>query len=166
MHEVKRLSPDAVPKALEKAERYRLLNEPGEAESICTDILEAAPGNQSALVMLLLALTDQFEYDSAHALPRALEILPKLTGGYERHYYAGIICERRARARLRRGGPGSGAQVYQAIEEALEWYGKAEALRPPGNDDAILRWNTCVRLLRRHADLAPGPEERIVLQLE
>ena len=33
--QLKTLSPEAVPRALAKAERYRLLNEPGEAESIC-----------------------------------------------------------------------------------------------------------------------------------
>jgi len=39
MYELKRLTKEAVPRALEKAERYRLLNEPTEAESICQDIL-------------------------------------------------------------------------------------------------------------------------------
>src|SRR5579864_3525344 len=63
--ELKTLSLEAVPRALAKAERYRLLNEPGEAESICRDALDADPDNQDALVMLLLALTDQFDDDAA-----------------------------------------------------------------------------------------------------
>ena len=40
MFELERISIDAVPAALEKAERYRLLNEPLMAESICLDVLE------------------------------------------------------------------------------------------------------------------------------
>jgi len=50
MAELKRLHKDAIPAALEKAERYRLLNEPGEAESICLDILAVDPDNQRALI--------------------------------------------------------------------------------------------------------------------
>ena len=49
---LKPLSRDAVPAALIKAERYRLLNEPGEAESICLDILQVDPANRDATVML------------------------------------------------------------------------------------------------------------------
>jgi len=45
---------------LTKAERYRLLNEPEEAESICRDILDVDPTHEAALVNFLLALTDQF----------------------------------------------------------------------------------------------------------
>jgi hypothetical protein len=51
MYELKPLSREAIPAALEKAYRYRLLNEPLEAESICRDILEADPENQEATVM-------------------------------------------------------------------------------------------------------------------
>src|SRR5207248_11695595 len=58
MSELKSLSKEAIPAALEKAERYRLLNEPGEAESICLDILKADPENQQAIITLLLALTE------------------------------------------------------------------------------------------------------------
>ena len=39
MFELKPLSREAIPAALEKAMRYRLLNEPGAAESICHDVL-------------------------------------------------------------------------------------------------------------------------------
>src|SRR5262245_54777237 len=60
MFDLKALSSEAVPRALAKAERYRLLNEPGEAESICLDALVADPDNQEAIAILLLALTDQF----------------------------------------------------------------------------------------------------------
>src|SRR5262252_7883829 len=104
MPELKSLHKDAIPAALEKAERYRLLNEPGEAESICLDVLHIDPENQQALTMLLLALTDQFE--TGVDVNEARQVLPRLHGAYERAYYAGIICERRARARLKQGGPG------------------------------------------------------------
>jgi tetratricopeptide (TPR) repeat protein len=166
MFELKPLSKGAIGKALERAERYRLLNEPVEAESICQDVLRIDPGNQTALITLLLALTDQLEEGIADTVPQARALLSLLGGEYERAYYAGIICERRAKAQLRRGGPGSGYAAFATFREAMEWYEKAEALRPPGNDDALLRWNTCARILDRHPHLRPAPEERAELSLE
>lgn len=166
MFELKHLSKEAVPKALEKAERYRLLNEPAEAESICIDVLDVDPDNQQALVMLLLALMDQFEDEHASTLTRARALLPRLPDEYARAYYAGLISERRAKARLKRGGPGSGGMAYESFLEAMDWYARAEALRPPGNDDALLRWNTCIRIMAHHADVAPRPEEHAELPLE
>lgn len=162
--DLKPLAPEAVAKALEKAERYRLLNEPEGAESICLDILRIEPGHQAALVTLLLARTDQFA--SGGTAARAREILPALRDEYDRTYYAGLICERRARALLHRGGPGSSSMAYEGFREAMGWYEKAEALRPAGNDDAVLRWNTCVRILARHPHLRPAAEERAELPLE
>jgi hypothetical protein len=159
MFELKTLTREGIPKALEKAERYRLLNEPAESESICLDILRIDPENQAALIMLLLARTDQFDRVGATA-QAAREVLPRLQGEYERAYYAGIICERRATAQLERGGLGAQAAAYGWLREAMSWYEKAEALRPPGNDDALLRWNTCARLILRHPHIVPGPEER------
>jgi hypothetical protein len=150
MFELKRITPEAIPAALAKAERYRLLNEPEEAESICLDIVAADPGNQAALVMLLLSLTDQFRGGRAQCFVEAQAVLPRLDGDYERLYYAGILWERRATARLDRGGVGSAEVVFPWLRKAMEYYEKAEAIRPPGNDDAILRWNTCVRLCEWH----------------
>jgi hypothetical protein len=166
MFDLKPLSPKAVPRALEKAERYRLLNEPMEAESIAHDVLALDPANQKALIMLLLALTDQFAAgrgDTAEA--RAL--LPRLEDTYERSYYAGIICERRAKAHYERSSPGSNFMAYDLFRQAMDCYEEAEALRPPGNDDAVLRWNACARILARDSDLRPAPqEERVELPLE
>ncbi len=147
MFPLKPLSASAIPSALAKAERYRLLNEPWQAESICRDILAQAPDNQEACVMLILALTDQFD-QGIHAQD-ALDLIPKLKGEYERAYYSGIIHERRAVALFRHSDFRSGHIVYPLLEHAMEWYQKAEFLRPPGNDDALLRWNTCARFLRR-----------------
>jgi len=157
--ELKTLSPEAVPRALAKAERYRLLNEPGEAESICLDALEADPQNQEALATLLLALTDQFADDLVSALPEASAIAERLRDEYERAYYTGIIWERRAKAQLRRGAPALGPQVYAWLRQAMAWYERAEAIRPSGNDDALLRWNTCARMIMRDHRLAPAVEE-------
>jgi hypothetical protein len=165
MPDLKALSREAIPRALQKAERYRLLKEPEQAESICQDILLIEPDNQRALVMLLLARTDQF-VGMSRTVEEARELLPRLSGEYEQAYYAGIICERRARAILAKEGPGSGFVAHDLFQKALEWYLKAEARRPAGNDDALLRWNTCVRVLARHPELQPAPEERTELSVE
>ena len=166
MYELKPLSKEAIPRALEKAQRYRLLNEPVEAQSICLDVLRIDPENESALVCLLLALTDQFDEEIQDAVVQAREVLPRLRDGYSRAYYAGIICERRAKAQLHHGGPASGFAAYDWFRDAMTWYEKAETIRPPGNDDALLRWNTCARILMRHPHLQPGPQERTELPLE
>jgi tetratricopeptide (TPR) repeat protein len=166
MHQLKPLSPEAIPRALEKAERYRLLNEAAEAESICRDVLSVEPYNQRALVTLLLALTDGFDEGVADAVPQAQAVLGQLKDEYERAYYAGIISERRAKARLKQGGPGSGYVAYGLLREAMERYERAEAVRPPGNDDALLRWNACARILDRSPNLGPAPEDRTEQPLE
>jgi hypothetical protein len=147
MFTLKHLTPAAIPAALEKAERYRLLNQPWAAESICLDILATEPGHQFALRTLLLATSDQFAGDLAGAVKRARAALAQLTSPYERAYYAGVICERRAKAHLAHGTPGSRFMAYEEFREAMTCYEEAEAIRPAGDDDAILRWNTCARLL-------------------
>ncbi len=157
--ELKSLSQSGVPEALERAERYRLLNEPSQAESICLDVLNIEPSNQSALITLLLALTDQFGGDVSAS--RAREVLPAIQGEYERAYYAGIISERSARARLKQAIPGANFVAYREFLDAMRRYEEAEALRPVGNDDSILRWNTCARTLMRNRDLRPQPQERL-----
>jgi hypothetical protein len=154
---VKPITGAGIPAALQKAERYRLLNDSEAAESICRDVLAIDAENQQALVVLLLSITDQFPQHKADAVHRAREVLPRLRDEYKRHYYAGIICERRAGAQLRQGAPGSGEVAYHWYREAMEWYERAEAIRPSGNDEAILRWNTCVRVLENNPELHPSP---------
>jgi hypothetical protein len=157
MFELKPISREAIPEALAKVERYRLLNEPWQAESICQDVLRIDPENQHALVMLLLTLTDQFGKGMPPVTAR--EVLPRLNGEYERAYYGGIIAERWAEALLRQGSPGAGFSAYQSLREAMEQYELAESMRPAGNDDALLRWNTCARILMRNRELRPRGEE-------
>ena len=148
--DLKPITRDGIPAALQKAERYRLLNDSSAAESICLDVLEIDPDNQEALVSLLLSITDQFIEESADNVRRARDVLPRLTDEYERIYYTGIIVERRARAQLHRGSLGSADVASEGFRDAMRWYERAEGMRPSGNDEAILRWNTCARLLGRH----------------
>jgi len=115
--ELKPISSAGIAEALEKAERYRLINEPSLAESICLDVLRVDPENQKAVVMLLLALTDQF----GHVAPsRARELLPRLKGDYEREYYTGIIWERTAHAQLRKGSPNAVFTAHDAFRQAMD----------------------------------------------
>ena len=153
MFELRPLSSAAIPAALAKAERYRLLNEPGEAESICLDILAVDSSHQDALTTMLLAITDEFqgEGDAARSA-RAEAILPKLADEYARLYYGALIKERRARAYAKHG---RGPLAYDWAVEALHGFDHAMTLRPAGNDDAVLRWNACVRALAR----VPAPRE-------
>jgi hypothetical protein len=164
MHELKALSRDAVESALAKAERYRFLNEPGEAESICLDVLQVDPANHTAQITLLLALTDQFgSRPGAH--DRAREILARLETEYDQAYYAGIIAERRAKAQLARGGAGSSVGAFDWLDEAMRHFERAESLRPAGNDDARLRWNACARFLERHPRLRPSADEAAEIEM-
>jgi hypothetical protein len=166
MFELKMLSGEGVEAALQKAERYRLLNEPWQAESICRDVLRIEPDNQRALTALILALTDQFGTGDAGPGDEARVLLKQLTSEYARAYYAGIVCERRGMAHLNRTTPGSGYIAYDWLRQAMQWYEDAEALRPPGSEDALLRWNTCARVMDRYDHVRPGPEPEMPDQLE
>lgn len=156
MYELKTLSKEAVPSALQKAERYRLLNEPNEAESICLDILQVDPHNQEALVTLLLALTDKFQQSISPAFSKAQEIVAQLGDQHCRAYYGGIIFERRAKAHLHNGGPGAGHVAHDWFLKAMQAYKEALAGCSPGNQDAVLRWNSCARILNENPEVSPG----------
>jgi hypothetical protein len=159
--ELKRITKAGVPAALQKAERYRIINDPSSAESICLDVLEVDPNNQAALVTLLLAITDQFAARPAEGARRAQELLPRLDDEYKRMYYAGIIAERGAKAHLHRATVSAGEMAYHLLREAMAWYEQAEAHRPAGNDESILRWNTCARILARDEHIRPRSEEAV-----
>lgn len=161
MYDLKLLTREAIPAALGKAERYRLLNQPWEAESIYLDILQIEPDNQDALIGGVLAATDQFEDDLGGSTARARELLPRIRDEYERTYYAALICERRAKAVLSAGRANAGGAAHSLIEEALSLYDRAERIRPEGNDDTLLRWNACVRLTRRHQHVVAARDDRV-----
>lgn len=155
----KMISKDGVPAALEKAQRYRLLQEPEAAESICLDILAVDPGHEQARIIHLLAVTDQFDQELSGGLRRARELLAGIDDEYRRHYYEGIVFERYAMAELRQDAPRAGEVVYEWLRNAMTAFEQAEAMRPAGNDEAILRWNTCARVLARNPALAPAAPE-------
>ena len=150
------ITADGLEAAVKRAEHYRLLNQPAEAQSICHDVLAIDPENQQVLVVLVLALTDQFETGEASA-QQARGYLDGLTNDYQRAYYQGIISERQGRALLRKGP--AAAFAYDSFREAMEWFEEATEIRPEGNDDAILRWNSCVRTIQ-DSNLEPRPVER------
>ena len=159
MFELKPMTASGVVAALVKAERYRLLNEPEAAESICLDILSIDPLNQTALITLLLARTDLIARGVGGAVAKTREVLPRLKDEYDRAYYAGIINERRGHAQLLSPSIGASALAYDWFIEAMECFERAEAIRPEGNDDAVLRWNSCARLLNAHPEIAPRHDE-------
>jgi tetratricopeptide (TPR) repeat protein len=150
---LKTISKAGIPEAISKAELYRSLNEPEEAESICRDILAVEPEHQLALRLLGLAITDQFRGDASDRHGEAEELFQRLTEGYERLYYTGLLYERRAKAQMHVGRPPH--TLAPLFGEAMRCFAEAEIIRPPDNDDAILRWNRCARLLQSH----PGFQE-------
>jgi len=143
MFELKPLSSEAVPSALEKAKHYRLLNEPAAAESICLDVLAVDPENQEAIIDIVLAMSDRFGKDYAVGDSHIYDFLRKIKDEYARSYYTGIVYERRAKAELSKGG----VNAFELFQQAMEHFEKAESTRPAGNDDAILRWNGCARII-------------------
>ena len=149
--EFKTISKNGIPEALAKVQHYRYLNQAEEAESICRDILAADPENQMALRQLGLAITDQFTGGIADRFNEAHSCFEKLTNAYERSYYLGILHERRAKAQLRVGH--TPHSLMASFENAMRCFEEAEKIRPQGNDDTLLRWNRCLRLIQSLPDL-------------
>lgn len=166
MFELKSMSKSNISAALEKARCYRFLNEPMEAESICLDILDVDPKNQQAIITLILALTDQFRWELSKTFARAKELLTQLNAKFHQIYYEGIVYERRAKTHLRRGEPGSEQMAYEWFRKAMEKYEQAIDMSPTGNEDAILRWNACARLIMRHPGLVPSTHDPGEIMLE
>ncbi|CAN5380144.1 hypothetical protein BH23BAC1_BH23BAC1_04990 [soil metagenome] len=156
MYELKTISPDGIPRALEKVERYRLLNEPAEAESICRDILAIDSDHQDALTMFILCMSDQFGFGVK--INEVRQALNKLKDNYKRAYYTGIVKERQAKSVLNRGGFRSNYDAFEWLQEAMSAFEKAEQLRSSGNDDSILRYNACVRTIQKYR-LTPRQRE-------
>jgi hypothetical protein len=149
-HPLKSISKAGIPEAIAKAELYRYLNEPEETESICRDIVAVEPGHQLALRMLGLAMADQFIGAASDRYIEVQSIFQGLHDPYEQLYYTGILHERRAKTQLLVGyAPHT---LRPLVEEAMRCFAEAEKIRPAGNDDSILRWNRCVRLLESRDD--------------
>lgn len=157
MFPLKPIDRDAIPRSLAKAERYRFLAEPREAESICRDILGADPDHQQAIAVLILALTDQFDEGSGTTAEHTMPYVARLRDPYEVAYYTGVVNERWAKAQLMAGMPGH--VVYDWFADAMEWFEKAESIAPAGNEDAVLRWNSCARILATTPHIRPRPED-------
>ncbi len=164
--ELKRLHTDSLPAALARARHYRLLNQPHLAESIFRDILEVDSGHEDAKVGLIMTLCDAFVSASSSPVSEVLRMANELDDAYSRSYYSGLVCERKAQAHLDKGGPGAGALAYDWLRQAMDHYSDAEPLRPSGNDDALLRWNTCARVLNNRSDVRPRAEDAAVHLLE
>ncbi len=151
------ISDDAIPASLEKARQYRSLLEPEQAESICLDILAVQPDHHQAQIVLILAMTDQFTHSGqAQDVKRVLDLIESLPDEYERLYYKGLVSERQARAMLRESMSHSFA--YDYFCQAMRCYEQAQKIRPEYNDDALLRWNSCLRTLRLER-LQPRPDQ-------
>lgn len=166
MFELKKLPKKDMGSALEKARCYRFLNEPREAESICLDILDVEPENQQALITLILSLADQFSGELSAEFSRAKELLPRLSTKFHKVYYEAIISERRAKTHLNRGGHGSGSMAYKWLKKAMDLYEAAMSMDPQGDQEAILRWNACARLIMRSSSLKPSDETGEEIMLE
>ncbi len=164
--ELKAISPDNIEAAKEKAVRYRLLNEPALAESICRDVLSVAPDDREATITLLLSLTDQFTSPRGSRVRETTELVEQLESDYDKRYYSGMICERRGLAALAKPGPGTGPIAYDWLRRAMDHYESANEVGPDGNGEALLRWNTCARVIMRDRQIRPVSEEHAPTMLE
>ncbi|NND33261.1 MAG: hypothetical protein HKN76_11780 [Saprospiraceae bacterium] len=163
MLKLKPLSKDSIGHALERAKHYRLLNQPWQAESICRDILNVEPSHQEALVTIILCITDQFAGGNRHD-SEAREICANLTDKYQQKYYRGIIAERSGKAALKRKTPRAKYIAYEFYRQALNFFEEAEKLQPEGDQDTVLRWNSCVRAIEQFK-LEASPDEDYVVTL-
>ena len=167
MVELKKITIEGVPAALKMAKRYRLLNEPDEAESICLDILAVDPDHQDALITQLLAVTDKFDESGLQPnFEKAREIVARLSSAYCKSYYTGIIYERRAKYHLKLGAPQSGNMAHAWFTKAMAAYGEALAGCDPDNQDALLRWNSCARFINNHPDVKPDDADHSEMLLD
>lgn len=158
MPQLKPLSTESIPNALRRAEHYRLLNQPRQAESICRDILLVETTNKQALVNLILSITDLFGTNISSSDREARELCSKLDDEYQELYYLGLIEERLGRAALKKAIPRAKYIAYEFYHNAMDYYEKAEKIHPPGNEDSILRWNACVRTIQEFK-IEPSPSD-------
>ncbi|WP_428086116.1 hypothetical protein [Candidatus Thioglobus sp.] len=139
---------DSITTVLDKARQYRSLREPDLAISICIDVFAVDFENQQALVIYILALTDQYSHQHAKLQPKKItEAIARLTSKFHRTYYAGIFLERKARALLK--NPMSQSFAYEGLMEAAAQYEAAQKIAPAHCSDPILRYNSCLRTIEK-----------------
>ncbi len=160
MYALKNLTIESIHSALKKAEQYRLLNEPREAESICLDILQVEPNNQETLIMLLLTYTDKFKEELYPPFNKAESVIERLQGEHSKAYYRGVIYERRAKVHMSQRGPSADDMAHGWFAKAMTEYEQAIESDLPVSQDAALRWNTCARILNENPHLKPAEENR------
>jgi hypothetical protein len=141
---------------LDKARQYRALNEPDLGISICIDVFAVDENNQDALVIYILALTDQYSHQHGKIQPqKIIETIAKLKSEFQQIYYTGIFLERKARALLK--NPMSHSFAYAGLMEAIKQYEAAEVIAPAHCSDPILRYNSCLRTINKE-QLQPRAE--------
>jgi hypothetical protein len=155
---LKTLGNSAIPAAIEKAKHYRLLNDPFDAESICRDILEIEPDHQEALKVLILAITDTL-VGGSQRVREARGYLERLTSEFDRHYLLGLILERVGKSYLSQTTAESAIAAYDRLSQAMQQFEMAQACHDGDHDDAVLRWNSCARLIEFH-NLHPSSVEQ------
>jgi hypothetical protein len=139
---------DSISTVLDKARQYRSLREPDLAISICVDVFAVDEGNQEALVIYILALTDQYSNQNGILQPKKIvETIAKLKSEFHQIYYTGIFLERKARALLKNSMSHSFA--YEGLMEAMAKYEMAEEIAPKHCADPILRYNSCLRTIEK-----------------
>lgn len=166
MSELKPLSTNAIDHAIEKAQRYRLLNQPLQAESICLDVLHTQPDNEQALIELTLALSDQLADGDPGSLDQARQVVQKMNTEYHQAYYSALLSERQALVLLKQRGKRSSLVAFEFFNDALAQYEVAMHHKPDGEDESILRWNFCKRMINKHQLNDIDPEELEDLGIE
>lgn len=150
---LKLLRAESVSSAIEKARHYRLLNEPFQAESACLDVLQIDENNQDAIKTLILAIADQFVGGSKQ-VQEARGYVERLESEFDRHYFTGLILERVGKSYIALNTPESLVAAYDRLTQAMQYFDRAAELNQQTNDDAIIRWNACARIIAKN-NLAP-----------
>ena len=158
MFELKKISPQYISNALMKAEKYRYMNHPKTSESICRDVLEIKPEHQEAIILLIISISEQFADRKKYSasLRNAQEWLPLIEDEYKKIYLSGLILERWAKANIHIL---AGADLYEFFQEAMDFYAKAEKIRPVEDESCILHWNLCIRLMELNPHIKPRQDE-------
>ena len=154
--EYHKIDKGSIEDVLERAKQYRSLLQPDMAISICMDIFAVDKNNQEALVIYILALTDQLSQSESKVHQKKItDSIKRLDSQFLQHYYSGIFFERQARSLLKHSMSRSFA--YEAFIEAIAEFEIAEKMAPEHCADPILRYNSCIRTIKKE-NLQPRQE--------